>query len=254
VIDYGEVGRSLAVELRDSGLELRVGAALLSAAPRADGLDIATSEGDFRARALISCAGLHSDRVAARLGVQTDIRILPFLGQYHALSEEHAARVRGLVYPVPDPSLPFLGIHLTRRIGGVVDAGPNARLAMGREAYETGDFSLRDLIDVASFSGSYALLWRHRRAALSELRRASSRHKLVEEISRLLPGVGTADLTACPAGIRAQAVRRDGSLIHDFVIEEGERSIHVLNAPSPAATASLAIGEELCARALALLN
>jgi L-2-hydroxyglutarate oxidase len=177
------------------------------------------------------------------------VAIVPFRGEYWTLVPERAHLVRNLLYPVPDPAFPFLGVHFTRRIGGGVEAGPNAVLAMAREGYTRTSFRPRDVWDMARWPGFWRMAREHWRAALAEQQRSWSRRRFARACAALLPEVTERDLAPGGAGVRAQAVRRDGTLVDDFAFEEAERMVHVLNAPSPAATASLAIGEEIAARA-----
>ena len=208
-----------------------------------DELTLETMAGAFRCRGLIGCAGLQADRVALRCGVDPGVRIVPFRGEYRGLRAAAAARVRALIYPVPDPRLPFLGVHVTRRVDDRVDVGPNAVLALGREAYRPTQLSLRDLGDIVAWPGAWRLGARVWKAALAEARRALDSRAFAAAAARLMPGITTADLEPAPSGVRAMAVARDGRMIDDFHLVEGERMVHVLSAPSPAATACLAIGD-----------
>jgi L-2-hydroxyglutarate oxidase len=199
----------------------------------------------------VGCAGLGSDRLARRCGLEPEVRILPFRGDYYELVPASRERVRGLIYPVPDPELPFLGVHLTRTIDDRVEAGPNAVLSLAREGYRRLAFSFRDAREIAAFPGTWRLLARYGRAAARELRRSFSRRAFARDLARLVPALTAADVEPAGCGIRAQAVDRRGRLVDDFHVLEGEASLHVLNAPSPAATASLAIGRAIAERAAA---
>ncbi|WP_407560355.1 L-2-hydroxyglutarate oxidase [Streptomyces sp. 184] len=227
--------------------------ARLGVAARA-GVAVRTAAGQVvRARALVNCAGLHSDRVARLAGDRPGLRIVPFRGEYYELAPHAADLVRGLVYPVPDPAFPFLGVHLTRGIDGAVHLGPNAVPALAREGYSRTSLSPRDAAATLAYPGSWRIARRHWRYGAGELHRSVSRRAFTAAVRRLLPAVDEGDLRPAQAGVRAQAVLPDGELVDDFRFAEGPRTIHVLNAPSPAATASLPIGREIARRVLALL-
>ncbi|WP_225808776.1 L-2-hydroxyglutarate oxidase [Streptomyces spinosus] len=251
VCDYVGVAGELA---RASGAEIRYGARVVRVDRRPErGVAVLTATGDVvRARVLVNCAGLHCDEVARLTGDDPGVRIVPFRGEYYELAR--AELVRGLVYPVPDPAFPFLGVHLTRGIDGGVHIGPNAVPALAREGYDWGVVRPRELAGTVVWPGSWAIARRHWRYGAGELRRSVSKGAFLEAVRRLLPAVEAADLVRAPAGVRAQAVLRDGTLVDDFLIREGARAVHVLNAPSPAATASLPIGREIGRRALAMLG
>ncbi|NGO71730.1 L-2-hydroxyglutarate oxidase [Streptomyces sp. SB3404] len=258
VCDFAEVARHLARLTSAAGGELRYGpGAEVTAVDRRAGRGVAVRTADgsvLRARVLINCAGLHSDRVARLAGDEPAARILPFRGEFHVLPLERRELVRGLVYPVPDPAFPFLGVHLTRGVHGDVHIGPNAVPALAREGYGWRTAGAADLAAALGFPGSWRMARRHWRYGAGELRRSVSRRALTETVRRLLPEVEPGDLLPAPAGVRAQAVLRDGTLVDDFLIDEGPHTVHVLNAPSPAATASLPIGREIAQRALAALR
>jgi L-2-hydroxyglutarate oxidase LhgO len=249
IVDYAEVARAYAKELAARGGEVRTGARVTAIERRGDRVVVATTAGEVEARALVACAGLESDRVARMAGLDVDVAIVPFRGEYHLLSTERASLVRHLIYPVPDPAFPFLGVHFTRRVHGGVEAGPNAVLALAREGYRRTSFDVRDLAELARWPGFWRMARRHWRMGLAEQARSLSRAAFARACAALVPEITAADLSPGGAGVRAQAVRRDGALVDDFAIAEAERMVHVLNAPSPAATASLAIGEEIAARA-----
>lgn len=207
-----------------------------------------TGAGTFQARRLVNCAGLHADRIARMAGVTTSLRIVPFRGEYSALRPDRAHLVRHLIYPVAPPGLPFLGVHLTRRVTGVVEAGPNARLVLAREGYRGSASIMGDAREILGFSGLYRFALRHPRVVWQEVWQSASRRRFVAEAQRLVPELEAEDLVPAGSGVRAQAMLPDGRLVEDFRFEEQEGALHVLNAPSPAATASLAIGEEIAAR------
>ena len=248
ITDYGAVASSLADDLVAEGGELRTGVEVLdlSAASRGE-VVVAHVGGEVRARWLLNCAGLHSDRVAAMAGADTGVSIVPFRGEYHELVPSARHLVRHLVYPVPDPRWPFLGVHMTRMVDGSVHVGPNAVLALGREAYD-GGIDPHDALALARDPGLRRLAARYWRTGATELLRSRSERLLLADVRRLLPDVGAADLRPAGAGIRAQALDRDGTLLDDFAFATSPRAVHVLNAPSPAATASLAIAEVIADR------
>ncbi|MFN2496450.1 MAG: L-2-hydroxyglutarate oxidase [Pseudonocardiaceae bacterium] len=248
IVDYAAVARELATELAADGAELRPGAEVLGVRAERAGLRVVTGNADLRADALVNCAGLHSDRIAALAGLVPAARIVPFRGEYFSLAPAAAARVRGLIYPVPDPAFPFLGVHLTRGIDGGVHAGPNAVLALHREGYRWRDVSARDVGEILGYRGFWRLARRHARTGVVEVARSVSRRAFAAALSRLLPGITAADLVPAPAGVRAQAVGLDGALLDDFVVQSAPRQVHVLNAPSPAATSALEIAHHVAAR------
>jgi len=242
IVDYGRVALAYADAVRAAGGEIRTGARLVGVARDEAAVVCLTAAGDFRARALVNCAGLQSDRVARLCGADPGVAIVPFRGEYHTLRPERHDLVRNLLYPVPDPGFPFLGVHFTRRIDGRVECGPNAVLAFAREGYRWGIVSPRDLAAMAAFPGSWRLMRRLWRPGLGEMHRSLSRRAFVRALRRLVPALRDDDLAPGGAGVRAQAVARDGALLDDFHVVETPRMVHVLNAPSPAATASIAIG------------
>ncbi|WP_285549865.1 L-2-hydroxyglutarate oxidase [Streptomyces lavendulae] len=249
IVDYGQVAARLAEE---SGAEIVYGAEADLISRRPSAVAVRTTSGRvFRARVLVNCAGLQCDRVARLAGDDPGMRIIPFRGEYHDLARPDL--VRGLVYPVPDPAFPFLGVHLTRGIGGGVHVGPNAVPALAREGYGWGTVRPRDIATELAWPGSWRMAGRHWRYGAGEIHRSLSKRAFTEAVRRLLPAVTEADLNPAAAGVRAQAVLRDGTLVDDFLIREAPRTVHVLNAPSPAATASLPIGREIAGRALAHL-
>jgi L-2-hydroxyglutarate oxidase LhgO len=254
IIDYARVVEVMAERLRADGVEVLLGHEVLGLEPDGDHRVVRTSRGEVRARHVISCAGLHSDRVAA-LGTGTDPRartqIVPFRGDYYTLAPEARHLCRGLIYPVPDPALPFLGVHFTRRIDGEVWAGPNAVLALAREGYTRTSFDRRDLLETLRFPGFRRLARTWWRTGAAEMWRDAVKRAFVKELQRYVPEVRADQLTFGPSGVRAQAVAPDGSMVDDFQLAGDAHSLHVLNAPSPAATASLAIAERLADEAVA---
>ena len=245
IADFVAATRAFAGIAAERGAELRLGVRLLRA--KADGgeLILETDAGAIRARGLVNCAGLYSDVVARACGVEPGLRIVPFRGEYYELAPERCHLVRNLVYPVPDPRFPFLGVHFTRMVRGGVEAGPNAVLALRREGYGRFSFSLPDVASYVTSPGFWRMARRFWRTGLAEQRRSLSKRSFVEALRRLVPELRAEDVRRAGAGVRAQALAEDGSLVDDFRIVEAERMIHVLNAPSPAATASIAIGEAI---------
>ncbi|MFF3501976.1 L-2-hydroxyglutarate oxidase [Streptomyces sp. NPDC003247] len=250
VCDFTAVARQLA---EASGAEIRHGTRVVRVDRRPGrGVAVLTARGDIvRGRVLVNCAGLHCDEIARLTGDEPGMRIVPFRGEYYELARPEL--VRGLVYPVPDPAFPFLGVHLTRGVDGSVHIGPNAVPALAREGYGWGVVRPREAAATAAWPGVWHLARRHWRHGAGELRRSLSRAAFADAVRRLLPAVEDGDLVRAAAGVRAQAVLRDGGLVDDFLIREGPRTVHVLNAPSPAATASLPIGREVARRALGAL-
>ena len=209
-----------------------------------------TTGGEVRARRVVFCAGVQSDRMARLAGIDIDLRIVPFRGEYYDVAPEKADLVRHLIYPVPDPELPFLGVHLTRTVDGGLNVGPNAVLGLAREKYRRFSFDRRDALDVVGFPGMWRVARQHAATGLRELRNSASKRSYLRLCRRYCPELELADLTPREAGIRAQAVMRDGSFVHDFLLRSTPRTLHVLNAPSPAATSAIPIGEELARRVL----
>ncbi|MEU9508609.1 L-2-hydroxyglutarate oxidase [Micromonospora sp. NPDC048170] len=252
VVDFGQVARSLAADVARLGGEVRLGTAVTGIARRGGKVVLATTSGqDVVAGQVILCAGLHVDRLATLAGGDPSPRILPFRGEYYRLRPERSSLVRGLIYPVPDPRYPFLGVHLTRRIDGTVDVGPNAVLALAREGYRRRDVRLGDLLATLGYPGFARLAARHWRTGAQEMLGSLLKGRFVAAARHYVPELTSADLVRAPAGVRAQAVDRRGDLVDDFRIEIMGRVVAVRNAPSPAATSSLAIAEHVVERALA---
>lgn len=245
IIDYGAVSAALAGDIARHG-EIRVGEAFRGVTREGARQRILTNQGEIVASALVNCGGLHTDRIARACGVEPEAKIVPFRGEYFHLTRPEL--VRGLIYPVPDPAFPFLGVHLTRMVGGGVHAGPNAVLALAREGYRWRSVDPQDLVGMATWPGLWRLAAQHWATGAREVRRSLSRKAFAESLARLVPEVTAEDLKRAPAGVRAQAVRRDGSLVDDFLIQEAAGQVHVINAPSPAATASLEIAAHVVAR------
>lgn len=248
IVNYRQVCERLAERVRAAGGAVVFHARVTAVRHHADGVTAVTPSGDFTGRQLINCAGLHSDRVAQLTGRDPGAKVIPFRGEYYALKPEAHHLCRNLIYPTPDPQFPFLGVHFTRMIGGSVECGPNAVLAFGREAYRFFQANPRDLMETLTYPGFLRMARRHWRTGLGEVWRSLSKRAFVRALQRLVPEIRAEHLEPAPAGIRAQMVAPDGGLVDDFLVLEGERVVSVCNTPSPAATASLRIGEEIVAR------
>lgn len=248
IVDYRAVCERLAERVRACGGEVITSAKVLGFEVAGSDRVVRTTRGDFRARWMVNCGGVYSDRLAAAAGAPLPGRIVPFRGEYYALQGRSVDLVRHLIYPVPDPEFPFLGVHFTRMIRGGAECGPNAVLALAREGYGKLQVSPRDLSETLSFEGFRKLARRHWRMAMGEIWRSFSKAAFVKALQRLVPEVRAADLAPAPAGIRAQAVTASGGLVDDFLFEDQPGFVHVLNAPSPAATAALRIGIAIAER------
>lgn len=250
IVDYGEVTRKMAGLFELGGGVIRRGESVVAIVEQADQIVILTDRGELRARHMIACGGLMADRLARMCGIDIDFRIVPFRGEYFRLAPRHDQIVKHLIYPIPDPSLPFLGIHLTRMIGGYVTVGPNAVLAFAREGYRLTDISPRDLMEMAAFPGFWRLIGQHMGPALAELGNSLSRRRYLQQCRRYCPELTLGDLQPYRAGVRAQAVLADGTMVHDFLIRRSARTLHVCNAPSPAATSAIPIAKHLTEQAV----
>ena len=245
IVDYGEVAAALARDLVAGGVAVETGVRVAALERTGEGLEIGAGRLALKTRRLVNCAGLYSDAVARLAGARPGVRIVPFRGEYYMLRPERRSLVRGLIYPVPDPEFPFLGVHLTRTIHGDVEAGPNAVLAFAREGYRFARMSPRELAGTLAYRGFWRMARRYWRMGAYEMYRSLSKAAFVEALQRLVPDLVADDLSTGGAGVRAQAVSPDGTLVDDFRIVATADAIHVLNAPSPAATASLAIGRHV---------
>ena len=242
VVDFAEVTRAMARIATERGARIRTGFNVRRVHEYRNQIVLASEQEEVACRFVINCGGLQADRVARTCGLNPDVRIVPFRGEFHEIRPARAHLVKHLVYPVPDPQMPFLGVHFTRGIDGRVLAGPNAVLAFGRKSYRRGSISLRDSSEMLAYAGFWRMARRHWRTGLSECYRTLSKRAFSRALRRMIPELSTEDLQPARAGIRAQAVGRDGRLIDDFQTVRTARMIHILNAPSPAATASLALG------------
>jgi L-2-hydroxyglutarate oxidase len=252
IADYPAVCETLARLIREQGGEIVTGARVMDLHRESGGWRAIHTGGETSADFLITCAGLHSDRVAELAGQRRAVRVVPFRGEYYLIRPERQFLVRHLIYPVPDPRFPFLGVHFTRRIAGGIEAGPNAVLAFAREGYSKRDVDFADLADALAFPGLWRFLGKYGRTCWDEFRRSFSRELFCRSLQRLVPEIQPDDLLPGGSGVRAQAMSPEGSLIDDFHFVHGQRELHVVNAPSPAATSSLAIGEEIAEMAASL--
>ncbi len=256
IVDFAAVARAMAGVVGDAGGTILTGRRLMEVRSESSGLVLTTPAGEVRCGTLVNCAGLQADRVAELCGLRPSCRIIPIRGDYFRLSTRAAALVHHLIYPVPDPALPLLGVHLTRRaggtggVGGGVEAGPNAVLAFNRHGYTHRRPASRDLMDMLRYPGFWRMLGRHWRTGLIELWRAASRRAMIRAVQRLVPEITADDLEPAAPGIRAQAVEPDGRVVDDFRVIRADRMVHVLNAPSPAATASISIGRHIAGLAV----
>jgi L-2-hydroxyglutarate oxidase len=253
IVDYRAVAQAYGRRVEERGGRIVTGARVVAVRADGAGLAVETTQGAAGCRLLVNCAGLESDRVARLCGAAVDVRIVPFRGEYYELAAERRGLVKGLIYPVPDPRFPFLGVHLTRRIGGEVEAGPNAVLAWKRTGYARGSFARADAAEIVSWPGFWRLAARYLTIGAYEALRSHSKRLFLRDLQRLVPELRAEDLEPGGSGIRAQALDRKGALVDDFRIVGSERAIHLLNAPSPGATASIAIGEKIGALAMEAL-
>ena len=243
IVDYRKVTSVYASRFEAAGGDIFAGTAVKDIKRSTESLALETTRGTLRARHLINCAGLYADRVAGMVEERVDVRIIPFRGEYYTLRPESHHLVSGLIYPVPDPRFPFLGVHYTRNINGSVEAGPNAVLALSREGYRKRDVDIGETWGSVSYPGFWRMTLKHWKTGLGEMHRSYRKGVFLRDLQRLLPDIREADLASGGSGVRAQAVARDGTLLDDFNIIRGREAVHVLNAPSPGATSSLAIGE-----------
>ncbi len=250
IVNFRSVCEKLQELLLDSGHQIRFNHTVQGVF-QADGtVVIETDKGSVKAKQMINCGGLFSDRIARNSGVNSPVKIVPFRGEYYELTEEAGHKVKGLIYPVPDPQFPFLGVHFTRMIEGGVECGPNAVFAFKREGYTKSSFSFDDTIETLNYSGFWKLAAKHWKMGLDEMHRSYSKKAFLKSLQKLIPSVTEDELTEAPAGVRAMALQQNGEILDDFSIIRFDNQLHVINAPSPAATAGLAIGDEICKMAI----
>jgi L-2-hydroxyglutarate oxidase len=245
IVDYRQVCHRLAARILESGGEITLGSRVVGFSSSPSETTVRTTAGDFSARQVVNCAGLHSDRVAKLSGEKPAVKIIPFRGEYFELRPDAVPLVRTMIYPTPDPAFPFLGVHFTRVIGGGVECGPNAVLALAREGYTKTALNIRDLAESLTYPGFLRLAAKYWRTGTGEMWRSLSKRAFVRALQRLVPEIRSEQLVPAEAGVRAQALARDGTMVDDFLVEREGRVVNVLNAPSPAATSSLTIGKSI---------
>jgi L-2-hydroxyglutarate oxidase len=250
IVDYKQVAESYASKVRDRGGDVRLDARLVGFRRSGSEFVLTTTQGEVTCRSLVNCAGLQSDRVARLCGVDPKLQIIPFRGEYYDLVPERWGLVKNLIYPVPDPRFPFLGVHFTRMIHGGVEAGPNAVLAFRREGYTRSSFRAKDVLQMLGYRGFWRMARKYYDMGVAEMYRSFSKRAFLRALQRLVPELKSEDIRRAGAGVRAQAVDPDGKTVDDFRIVEAERMVHVLNAPSPAATASISIGRTIAGMAV----
>jgi len=249
IVDFKAVAAAYGQALQKRGCALRTAMRVIGCKQTDAGLVVQTAAEEIRCKALVNCGGLHSDRIARLCGLDPGVRIVPFRGEYYELKPERQSLVRNLIYPVPDPRFPFLGVHFTRKVGGGIEAGPNAVLAFKREGYRKSDVSIRDIAELVGYGGFWRMSRRHWKMGMAEYWRSFNKRAFVAALQRLIPALQYDDVQDGGSGVRAQAVDANGGLLDDFHVVRAPRMIHVLNAPSPAATSSLRIGQEIATMA-----
>jgi len=254
IVNYGEVAEAMSRDFIAAGGEVFYSTPVVGLDEGSGEVVVNTLAGDFATRYLVSCSGLMADRIVRMLGITPDFTICPFRGEYYQLPPKHSLIVNHLIYPIPDPSMPFLGVHLTRMIDGSVTVGPNAVLAWKREGYNKKDFSLPDSLELLTNPGVRKLLYSNMRPGLLELKNSLYKKGYLKEVQKYCPSLGLEDLQPYPAGVRAQAVANDGKLIDDFLFVNTKRSVNVCNAPSPAATSAIPIGAHIVDKVRALVD
>lgn len=247
IVNYARVTEAYAEAVRRAGGGVHTDTRVVAVSEKPDGVVVETTRGSIECRVLVNCGGLHSDRIARMCGLRPEVQIVPFRGEYYKLTPDGSRLVRNLIYPVPNPAFPFLGVHYTRMIGGGVEAGPNAVLALSRHGYSWSRVSARDMMETAAFPGFWRMCARHWRDGCGEMYRSLSKAAFHRALCRLIPDIKLEHLEPGGAGVRAQAMQRSGAMVDDFHIQQTRRMVHVLNAPSPAATASIAIGRHIAA-------
>jgi len=250
VVNYRKVTEALAEKFESLGGKVEYFEEIISIESINVGKTLRTKKNKFQGDYLINCGGLHSDKIAKLDGLDPNVRIIPFRGEYYTLDKSKSNLVNNMIYPIADPDLPFLGIHLTRNIDGDIEAGPNAVFAFAKEGYKWTNFNFKETLNSLTYGGMLKLGKKYYKTGISEMYRSLNKKVFVNEINKLIPGITTKDIQVRGAGVRAQAVDKDGNLVDDFMFQEGLSSLHVLNAPSPAATACLAIGEHIASKVL----
>ncbi len=248
IVDFEGVCISLVQKIRESQNTVQFNQTVQSIHQNGGVLSVRTQKDEFQTKYLINCAGLFSDRVARSAGLQPSVQIVPFRGEYYQLTDQSAHKVKGLIYPLPNPEFPFLGVHFTKMVQGGVECGPNAVFAFKREGYEKGSFNLEDTIEVANFPGFWKLASKHWKMGLDEYYRSFSKRGFLKNLQKLIPSITEQDIVPSPSGVRAMALQPNGTILDDFYFKTVENQLHVLNAPSPAATAGLAIGDEIVSK------
>ena len=249
IVDYTLITKKMSEQFESLGGEFLLNSKVTNLDENKERIQVITSNETLNSKYLICCAGLMADRVAKLLNIKLNFQIIPFRGEYFRLKEKHNSLVKHLIYPIPNPDLPFLGVHLTKMIDGTITVGPNAVLGFKREGYGMFNFSLRDTIQFLSFKGFYQVVKKNLKSGLYEMKNSIFKRGYLKEVQKYSPQIKLNDLVPYPAGIRAQAVLEDGTLVHDFLFAESERSIHVCNAPSPAATSAIPIGKYITEKA-----
>jgi L-2-hydroxyglutarate oxidase len=248
IVDYKQVCLALVAILKKHGVELHLNTEVIKIVEQNEKVDIITTQRDYHARYVVNCGGLHSDRLAKMTGLSPDLKIIPFRGEYFDVKPEKQYLVNNLIYPVPNPEFPFLGVHFTRMINGGVEAGPNAVLGLKREGYLKSDFDIKDAAEIMTYSGFWKMASKYWKEGAKEIWRSLSKKAFVKSLQELVPDIQESDIVPSASGVRAQALQSNGSLVDDFFIEQSKRSINVCNAPSPAATACFPIGREIARR------
>ena len=254
IVNYQSITKKMIEQYEVLGGEYLLDTEVVNLTENSDSIEIITNNETLKSSYLISCAGLMADRIAKMLDLEINFRIVPFRGEYYKLCEKHNTLVKHLIYPIPNPELPFLGIHLTKMIDGSITVGPNAVLGFKREGYGKINFSPRDVLEMLSFKGFYKVIRSHFKSGITEMLNSKYKRGYLKQVNKYSPSIKLEDLQPYPAGIRAQAVLDDGTLIHDFLFVESERSIHVCNAPSPAATSAMPIGKYISEKARSAFN
>ncbi|HEV8292213.1 MAG TPA: L-2-hydroxyglutarate oxidase [Tepidisphaeraceae bacterium] len=254
IVNYRRVAEEYAKVIQEFGGSVKTQSRVYAVTQKPDALTLHTTRGDIEAGSLVNCGGLHCDRVARMCGLNPGVKIVPFRGEYYKLSEDAWHLCRSLIYPVPNPAFPFLGVHFTRMIDGGVEAGPNAVLALARHGYSWRNINLKDLAETLAFGGFWKMSMKYWKAGFSEMHRSLSKKAFLEALQQLMPAVQLSNLIPGGAGVRAQAMQPSGAMVDDFYIQQAPRMVHVLNAPSPAATASIAIGQYIARTASASLG